>query len=124
MHPLVEDVDRPDPIPMCAIATRTTAIGSARHLVKMATARTRLGRVRFADLNQGEMRDHKNGKFLTTATLRLLYRFIENLARLFASTRLARQGGGPGGRRGLRWHPRPWGLETSYASGLGVFGSQ
>ena len=51
-HPFVEDVYRTDPIPMDAIVTRTTAIGSARHLVKMATARTRLRRVRFANLDE------------------------------------------------------------------------
>ena len=52
MHPLVEDVHRADPIPMCVTATRTTAIGSARHLVEMAALRTRLGRVRLANFDQ------------------------------------------------------------------------
>ncbi len=52
MHPLVEDVHRADSIPVCLIVTGTTAIGAARHLVEMATVRTRLGRVRFTDFDQ------------------------------------------------------------------------
>jgi hypothetical protein len=52
MHPLVEDVHRAHPIPVRPIATGATAVGAARHLVKMAAVRTRLGRVRLANLDQ------------------------------------------------------------------------
>jgi hypothetical protein len=52
MHPLVEDVHRAHPIPMGLIATGPASVGAARHLVEMATVRTRLRRVRFTDLNQ------------------------------------------------------------------------
>jgi hypothetical protein len=52
MHPFVEDVHRADPIPVRPIGTGATLVGAARHLVEMATGRTRLGRVRFTDLDQ------------------------------------------------------------------------
>ncbi len=52
MHPLVEDVHRADAIPVRPIVTGTAMVGAARHLVEMATARTRLRRVRFTDLDQ------------------------------------------------------------------------
>ena len=52
MHPLVEDVHRADPIPVRPIVTGTTTVGAARHLVEMATVRTRLRRVRFTEFDQ------------------------------------------------------------------------
>ncbi len=54
MHPLVEDVHRTDPIAVRPIATGAAMIRAARHLVKMAAVRTRLGRVRFTDRDQGD----------------------------------------------------------------------
>ena len=52
MHPFVEDVHRADSIPVRPRVTGATMVGSARHLVEMATVRTRLGRVRFTDRDQ------------------------------------------------------------------------
>jgi NADP-dependent 3-hydroxy acid dehydrogenase YdfG len=52
MHPLVKDVHRADPIAMRLIATGAAVVRAARHLVKMAALLTRLGRVRFTDLDE------------------------------------------------------------------------
>ena len=53
MHPLVKDAfGRTHPVPVRSIATGATAVGAACHLVEMATVRTRLGRVRFTNLDQ------------------------------------------------------------------------
>ncbi len=68
--------------------------------------------------------DHANRKLPTTETLRLLYRFTRDLARLFASPRLATQGGGLDARHGPRRHRPRSDRETDRAIGLAGFESQ
>lgn len=55
MHPLIDDIHRPDAIVVRPISTGATAVGRARHLREMATVRTRLGRVRLSNFHERDI---------------------------------------------------------------------